>query len=87
MTQTQKKYHVPMYQNSETKNKNPIKKYCSGEHKNPMIVLSKGQKNVKSFCNEMRAAYNHHILVFRVSNTNPRKKYVVSKKKKPPPYS
>jgi hypothetical protein len=43
-----------MYQNTKTKNKNPIKKYCSGEHKNPMIVLSKGQKNVKSFCNEMR---------------------------------
>jgi len=54
MTQTQKKSHIPMYQNTETKNKNPIKKYCSGEHKNPMIVLLKGQKNVKSFCNEMR---------------------------------
>jgi hypothetical protein len=76
MTQTQKKSHVPMYQKSETKNKNPIKKSCSREHK----------KNVKSFCNEMRAAYNHHILVFRASNTNPRKKMFL-KKKKPAPYS
>jgi hypothetical protein len=33
MTQTQKKSHEPMYQKSETKNKNPIKKSCSREHK------------------------------------------------------